>query len=707
MSGSTGTGGGRRQGDLPRGLSDFVGRTAELAELVKLLDVVPLVTLTGVGGVGKTRTAVEAAHRAADRFPDGTWMVELSELRDPELLPHTVAGALDVGDQSTRPLPDVLADFLADRRCLLILDTCEHLARACAALVTELLDAAPGLRVLSTGRQPLDVPGEHVVTLAPLPVPAEGEEAGAGAADYDAVRLFTARARHAVPGFAVDASNRAAVARLCRRLDGLPLALELAAPWLRVLPVEAVADRLDDRFQLLARGPGGEPGRHVTLRTAIGWSHELCGPAERLLWARASVFAGAFDRRAVLEVCSGGPLTPLRIPAVLDRLVHTSILLEEGEGARVRYRMLDTVREYGARWLRELGETGELERRHRDFLLAEARRAYSCWMGGRQIEWYERVLAVHADVRAALEHCLGDPAGGEDALDLAGALWFFWYVCGFQREGRHYLERALAAHTKPGPPRTRAAWARGLITLSQGDLGASAECVEICRTATDPVARTAAAFLEASELTLRSENAAALAILGDLELDPRRGGVEEAVWLLERGVRAFAHVQLGSPAEAAALAKESRVRSAERGERCLQAWADYVQALAELALGRPGAAVAHGRSALERKLPLHRDTWFMALCLDVLALATAGTGEAGRAARLLGVGERIWRTHGLAQLGAPELAAAREACERGLRAVLGDAGFESAHSAGLRATHEQGIALALGETTASTADQDR
>lgn len=681
--------GGRRAGNLPGGLPSFVGRSAELAELAGLLETVPLVTLTGTGGVGKTRTALEAAHRAHDLFPDGVWFVELSRLRDPVLLPHAVASVLNVRDQTTRPLARVLGEFLSAKRCLLILDTCEHLVRASAELVTGLREAAPGLRILATARQPLGAGGEQVVMLAPLPVPAEGEEDAGG----DAVRLFADRARHAVPGFRVDESNRGAVARLCRRLDGLPLALELAAPWLRVLAVDAVADRLDDRFRLLARGPGKEPGRHETLRTAIGWSHELCGPAERLLWARASVFAGGFDRQTVQEVCSGGPLDPARVPAVLARLVHQSILLEEDDGGRVRYRMLDTVREYGARWLRELGEEQTLRRRHREFHLGQARRAYACWMGGRQVAWYERVLAVHADMRAALEDALASPEPG-DALELAGALWFFWYACGFQREGRHYLERALATSGGPDPRRTRAAWARGLITLSQGDLGATGECVEICGAAGDRSAAAAAAFLRGSALTLTGENAKALDVLSAMAPDPARGGLDEAIWFLGRGVRAFAHVQLGELAEATALAEESRAGSAARGERCLQAWGDYVQALAELGLGRPASAAEHARDALESKRPLH-DTWFMALCLDALAMAVAGKGEPERAARLIGIGQRIWRAHGLPQLGSPELAAARRACEEGLREALGDEAFEAAYSAGLRTPPEDGIEYAL------------
>lgn len=713
MSGSAdrpagGSAGGRR-GNLPAELTTFFGRDGELAELAAALESAQLVTVTGVGGVGKTHVALRAARRVRDRFPDGVWLVELSKLREADLLPHAVAMALDMQDQSTRPLIDVLADHLAGRQCLLVLDTCEHIIDACALLAATLISAAPRLRILATSRQPLAVQDERLVRLLPLPVPPDPDDClpedgapaaavdGAALLAYDAVRLFAARARAIDPGFTLTGANGSAVARVCRRLEGIPLALELAAPWLQSLPLDKLADRLDDRFRLLTRPARAEPDRHDALRTTIGWSHELCTPAERLLWARAAVFAGSFDDQAAVAVCAGAPLPPDGFRRVLAGLVRKSILLQQGHG---RYRMLDTIREYGAQWRDELGETEVVRQRHRDYYRALAREASGEWLGARQIHWYRRIQDDHADIRVALEVCLtgppvpGDVVGAAEAMAMAADLWFFWYGCGCQREGRHYLERALARDPDPGEHRARAAWAFGMIALSQGDLGAAQACASVCRADSDPAAAAAATFLEASAQTLRGEHGRAIKMLEAMAAEPDDGGVQEAVWLLEGGVRAFAYVLLGEFDRAVRLAEETRALSAARGEVGLQGWADYVQALAHLALGQSGAAAERARSALEnrRKLP---DTWFMALAIDVLALAVAAQGKGERAARLLGIGQHIWQAHGLPQLGARELTDARNDCERRLREALGDQSYESAFHSGVVTASEEGIAYAL------------
>jgi predicted ATPase len=689
MSGSARSGaGGRRTGNLPAELSTFVGRAQEIDELARLVQSTQLVTVTGVGGVGKTHTALEVAQRIRDRFPDGVWLVELSQLQDSGLLAHAVAKVLQVRDQTTRPLIDVLADHLAERECLLILDTCEHLIDTCALLTMTLLPAAPGLRVLATSRQSLNAQGERVLQLSPLPVPAEE---AADVRDNEAVRLFADRARMADPEFVITAENAPVVARLCRRLEGLPLALELAAPWLRVLSVERVAERLEDRFRLLTKPAGSpEPDRHDALRTTIGWSHELCTPAERLLWARASVFAGSFDRRAALEICTGGPLAGEVFDRVLAGLVRKSILLAEGD----RYRMLDTIRDYGAQWRQELGEDRATRRRHRDYYLTLAHRAYGEWMSAEQITWFKRFRAEHADLRVALEFCLTSPEDAGGALEMAGDLWFFWYACGFQREGRRYLERALAQEPAPGPQRTRAAWVLGMIALTQGDLVTNEQCVQLCNEDSDPAAAVAAGFLEASALTLQGEHTRAIKLLSAMGAVPVAGGMVEAIWMLERGVRAFAHVLLGELAIAVALAEEARSESAMRGERALQSFADYVQAMAHLGLGQAEPAADRACSALENKRPLH-DTWFMAMVMDVLAMAVAAMGESDRAARLLGIGQHIWDAYGLPQLGSPELVEARRTCERQLRATIGDAAYQYAFDRGMDTEMDAGITYAL------------
>ncbi|HEY9525424.1 MAG TPA: NB-ARC domain-containing protein, partial [Thermopolyspora sp.] len=346
-----------RDGNLPPELTSFVGRAEPLAAVTRHLRSDGLVTITGVGGVGKTRLALRAAHSTRQAYPGGVWFVCLSRLRDPALVVATIMAAIGVAD-STRPEIDSLADWLSSRTTLLVLDTCEHLVDACGQTITTLLDRAAGLRVLATSRQPIGLPGERLVPVPPLTPP--GRRQGDDPFGNEAVRLFEARASAAVPGFRVTADNVGPVAELCRRLDGIPLAIELAAVRLRTLSVGQILGLLTDRFGLLADDGLSSLPRHRTMRTAIGWSHELCHPAERLLWARLSVFAGDFELDAIRYVCGAPPLSPGEMTRLVAGLVEKSILVSHADQhANVRYRLIDTLREYGAEWLGRLGETGE------------------------------------------------------------------------------------------------------------------------------------------------------------------------------------------------------------------------------------------------------------------------------------------------------------------------------------------------------------
>src|SRR5882757_234582 len=358
-------------GYLPAELTSFVGRTGELAELSGLLEQGRLATVTGVGGVGKSRLALHAARRVQDRFRDGARAVDLSGLRDPALLDQAVADALRLADHTTRPPREALAEHLADRELLLVLDGFDLLPDETAGLVAELLRRAPDLRVLTAGRRPLGITGEQLLTLAPLAVPA------------DAVRLFAERAAEVVPGFTVTDDNAAEVAELCTRLDGLPLALELAAVRLRALSVEQVLDRLDDRFRLLTGGDPSAPVRHRALRTTIGWSHELCTPAQRLLWARLSVFTGRFDLDAVEYVCAGPDLAEDVIVETVAELVAQSVLSDDNR----------------------------MRRRHRDWYLGLATWCELEWFSPRQAEVAARVAVDLPNLRLALEFSLDGTAG--------------------------------------------------------------------------------------------------------------------------------------------------------------------------------------------------------------------------------------------------------------------------------------------------------
>ncbi|GAA1355060.1 ATP-binding protein [Streptomyces beijiangensis] len=626
---------GARNGELPAETDRFVGRMDELAAVAALLEESRgPVTLTGPGGVGKSRLALRAARCARASYPGGVRLVELSALRDPALLPDTVA---EVVEQT-------------DLAALLILDTCEHLREACVRMVSELCTANPRLTVLATSRQPLGAPGEQVLVVDPLP-------------PGDAVELFMARA---APDLVRTEAGRSLAAEICSRQDGIPLAIELAAAQLRsVPPVTPPPDR------------GDRPGRHRTLRTTIGWSHELCTPLERLLWARLSVFAGGWDTESAEFVCHGGPLQGDGVLQLLTALTEKSIVRRESPEPGARYRMLDAVREFGAQWLAELGEQDAVRRSHHDYFRWLARRGDAEWLGPRQRSWSERMGADHANVRIALEHGLA-MEGGRSALDMAGSLWFFWYACGHAQEGRRYLERALAGGNDPSPERSLAAWAHALVTLTQDDLDAAEEAGAAFADRLLPLA--------GASLAVRGEAARSLVPLGG-------GGGAEFFRLLTLAVRAYLLAGQNAFARAADAADQLRTECEKRGELWMRAWGDYFRGLAELGLGNPAPTVLLARRAVAAKWRLH-DVLGTAAAIDLLAAAAARSAEEACAARLLGASSQFWAAAGLPQLGAPETSAFRRACAARLSAVLGTARYASEYAAGRALTPEAAVALA-------------
>jgi predicted ATPase len=378
--------------NLPAGLTRFVGRRHELTKAKRLLSTTRLLTLTGPGGVGKTRLALQLAAEVQRAFPDGVWLVELAELTEPALLGHTVAEALGLREQSGHWRLATLTDHLTGRHLLLILDNCEHLVDACAVLVDQLLRTCPQLHMLATSRQPLSITGEHILPVPPLPVPDSDQLPPPEAlARYDAVTLFLDRATSAVPSFRLTADNHAAVARLCQALEGIPLALELAAVRLRALSASQILDRLTDRYALLSAGSRSAPSRQQTLRACIDWSFELCSPAERMLWARLAVFAGGFELDAAEGICSDDQLPREAVFDLVAALVDKSILIREERDAHIRYRLLETIRQYGQEKLREGGELATWRRRHRDWYAELVARppgmCFGVWLGSFRRRW--------------------------------------------------------------------------------------------------------------------------------------------------------------------------------------------------------------------------------------------------------------------------------------------------------------------------------
>src|SRR5580704_11342011 len=462
----------RFPGELPRETTGFVGRDGELGTLVGLLGAVRLVTVTGTAGVGKTRVALRAASMVGEGFADGVCFAELGGLRDADLVPHTVAACLGLPEQDARPGADAVADYLSGRNALLVLDTCEHVIGGCVPLVTALLREAPGVTVLAVTRQPLDVPGEHVFPLPPLPVPGPGEAGG------DAVELFAQRAAAVVPGFAVSDANRGDIVALCRRLDGIPLAIELAAVQLRATSLGALSGGLEHRFLTLTGGGRGFAlalPHQQTLRAATQWSYDLCSPAERLLWARLSVFAGSFGIPGAQDVCAGGPLDRAEILRALIGLVDKSVVLRPAED-EPRYRLLDTIREFGAERLAESGEQAAVRGRHVGYFIGLAEDFGAHDKDGDQLARFHELRGEHQNFRAALGYALGAPGTPGDerlAARLASALRPYWEISGLLREGRHWMDKILTRFPGPSAERAGLLLTRGVLATFQGELRAA------------------------------------------------------------------------------------------------------------------------------------------------------------------------------------------------------------------------------------------
>ncbi|MDG3012937.1 hypothetical protein G4X40_22645, partial [Rhodococcus sp. D2-41] len=364
-------------GNLPAELTLFVGRRREASEVRGLLSGSRLVTLTGIGGVGKTRLSVHVAQEVGRAFDDGVWMVELGKVREPELVPEAVASALRLRGQAAQSPMELLVDFVGSRNLLLVLDNCEHVIDAAAGLAEVLLKSAPRLRVLATSREPLGIGGETVVAVPPLSVPDPAVSSSVRAMlRCDAVGLFVERARSAVPGFELTEASKGTVATICQRLEGLPLPIELTAARLRAMSVEQILERLTDRYRLLTRGSRGAPSRQQTLRQCVDWSYDLLSVRERELWARLSVFAGGFELEAAEQICGDGH-GPGDVLDLVSSLVDKSILIREDIGGAIRYRMLETLREYGRERLRGGGGELGVRRAHRDWFERLALRAHT------------------------------------------------------------------------------------------------------------------------------------------------------------------------------------------------------------------------------------------------------------------------------------------------------------------------------------------
>ncbi|UUU19185.1 ATP-binding protein [Streptomyces sp. DSM 40750] len=669
----------RPPGNLPVIASSFVGRRQELGDVRRWLETTRLLTLTGPGGVGKTRLAVRAAELARRAFPHGVWFADLAAVDDPDRLADAVMVALGVKDQSLRAAKEQLADHLADRRLLLVLDNCEHLAVACAGLVDHLLRRAPGLRVLATSRQPLGVPGEHVRIVDPLPVPA-GAPSAEALVTYESVALFVDRATAVQPGFGVRDDNRAAVARLCARLDGLPLAIELAATRLRSLSVEQVADRLDDRFLLLTLGSPAAVSRQQTLRALMEWSYDLCSEQERLLWAGLSVFPAEFDLAAVEGICAG-PGTGIDAADVIDLvdgLVAKSVVSARPQLPQARYRMLETIRHYGRGILAGSGLEHDLRRRHRDHYLGLAVHACETWPGPGQGENLARLNLERDNLASALDWSLSEPGEIPSALLLVVALRYHWTVGEQLAQGRRRLDQVLRAAPELTPDRGHALWVAAWIALLQGDGGAAAgrlrECAAIAERYDDDRLRGHVLVLSGSIALFAGDPSGAARLFEEgIELIRAQDDVAAVLWGLFQ--RSVALSMSGDSASAQVVGDEAIRLARERGETWARSEAMWACAFDHWVTGdRNADAAGLVREALA--LTPTANQLGMALDAELLAWIAESRSHHDEAARLLGAATALWDSLGTGiEAFGPVFSHHSAQCRANTRAALGDGRF--------------------------------
>ncbi|TQC42659.1 protein kinase [Rhodococcus sp. WS4] len=684
-----------RTSGLPLELTSFVGRRTEMLEARRLMSASRLLTLTGIGGVGKTRLALRAAAKTQRDFADGVRLVELGELRDDSLLVGVLASSLGLRDRSARPVHEVLTEFLASREVLLVLDNCEQMVDAVAILSEALLRVCPRLKILATSREPLGIGGEAVMVIHPLAVP-DSDQLEKEFARNDAITLFVERGAAAVPGFALTDDNKVTIARICQRLDGLPLPIELAAARLRAMTPQQIWQRLTDRYALLTRGSRHAPSRQQTLRMCIDWSYDLCTPTEQRAWALLSVFAGSFELNAAGHVCSQ---TAEEILDTVTCLVDKSILTREESGDTVRFRMLETIREYGRTKAQEAGEYNEIRRRHRDWYEGIALEAESEWISSRQLEWVNTLGREQPNLREVLEFCTSDsPDAG---LRLAAALYTFWLTRGLLSEGRRWLDRLLthrADHLTA--ERAKALYAGSLLAGIQGDLRASSALVKegraLTEQTTDP---TTCAHID---------HAAGYLALFEGDLPSARSHLEGVVQIyaanddllmqvVALGGLGLTYEMQNDTGRASECYEQILSITEARGEFVYRSYSLWALAVAVWLHGDPARAV----QLLEQALRIGRlvnDRLIVSMCLVALAWITAQDRVSRRAVVLMGAAEELSRSVGSSLVWLPGLHVHQDEYEREIKQAMGDQAISAARRAGSALSFDAAVAYGLGES---------
>lgn len=688
-------------GNLPADVTSFVGRRADIATLRAQLGESRLITLTGVGGVGKTRIALRLAAESQRAFPDGAWFVQLAALEDATLLADTVAATLGLDNLTSRTALSELGRQLTSRRLLIVLDNCEHISNACAALVDELLRAAPMLRVIITSRHSLGLLGEHIFTVPPLSTPVPGLRYDSAALEeFDSVALLRARATNSTAGFEITAENGESVARLCERLDGIPLAIELAAARLRTLSVGQVLERLDRRFQLLTAGNDAALPRQQTLMALIDWSFALCSTVEQTLWGRLSVFAGSFTLTAAESVCGGDEVQVDEIVDLVDALVRKSILIVERSGEQTRYRLLETLREYGRDRLVQTATASHWQMAHLDYFQHLADRSFEEWCGPGQAHWLARLRDEHTNLRAAFDRCL-ELGSTERACSFAAALQWFWIAGGNLGEGRLWLDQALTAAAAHEPSRAHsdALLVDAFLALLQGELSSAGKRLDEADkfASTTPDVRLSAyiAQLRGMSALFAGELAEArkhyeTALASHVE----HGDDSRALAMLFQ--LAVVCVFTGDHDTATSLCERSLDLSAEFGERWAITYASWALGVNMWSQGDHIRAADLARAGLPVTLEFN-DRLGMVHLVELLCWSRASEGRHAESARLLGAARAGWDQLGTSMQAFGEyLHNCEVATETRLRTALSSREFDALLAEGAASSLEAVVAALIG-----------
>jgi predicted ATPase/DNA-binding SARP family transcriptional activator len=681
---------------LPVQLTEFVGREHDVETLLRLLPQARLLTLTGAGGSGKTRLALATVTRLRDEGePDSAW-IELASLSDPSSLATHVALALGARAEGGGSSEQAVTAVLRGRPFLLVLDNCEHLVDECARLVERLLRACPDLRVLATSREALGISGERSWLVPALSLPVEAPEpTPEEVLGAESVQLFVARARDVLPDFELTAANARSVSQICRRLDGLPLAIELAAARARVLTPEQIAERLQDRFGLLTSTVRSALPRHRTLRAAVDWSYDLLPEAERVLLERLSVFSGGFTLDAAEHVCVGGSVSGSDVLDLLASLVTRSLVsMQEAEG-RARYRLLETIREYAAAKLAQRPDAGAPRARHARYFMELARDAAPDLLLGRAHRLHH--MDVEQDnLRAALDWSAEHEEGSAVGLPLCEALMWYWFHRQLWREGFRHFSRALESATEPEPRlRGAALHGLGLYGLYAGDPGSRARLTEaeaIWRHVGDARWLSFTLLVRTVEASLRGDPVEARGLANAAVAAARDAGDPWVVALATAHALVPVLVWEGDWQGAeSALAEAERVYREHEYEIGV-AYVLDARAFVTLQLGDHQGAVALAHASL-RHSPLRENRWLAGRSLRILAAAAFAQGQPARAARLFGAADAMYEA-----IGALSLTAERRAVNQlppRVREAMGDAAFDAEAAAGARLSFAEAVELAL------------